>query len=86
MRWLIAIAIAVAAAAAYLYFNPDEQRRILTDTPLAPEPAPTTVYKWRDGDGNWQVSDKPPAKGDYEVRQYRGDVNVMPSVEPPEAE
>ncbi len=79
IRWIAVLVFALAGVAAWLWFNPDEQRRILADTPLAPAPTTTTVYKWRDANGNWQLGDRPPPTGDYEVMQYRGDTNVMPA-------
>lgn len=40
----------------------------------------TTLYKWRDAQGQWQVSDQPPPAGiKYETLNYHKDTNVIPS-------
>jgi hypothetical protein len=40
----------------------------------------TKAYRWRDKNGQWQLSDKPPAAGiDYEIVEYHKDTNVIPS-------
>ena len=44
------------------------------------KPKTTTVYKWRDAAGNWQISDQPPGNGtEYETLEYHRDANVMPA-------
>ena len=78
------IAAVAAAAAGYLYLvDPELGRRLLRGTPaasLAPPPAVTTVYKWRDATGSWQLTDRPPPAGTpYETVQARGARNVIPS-------
>ncbi len=90
MKVLLLIVLILAAAAAYIYLNPEDIRpwmqgtpveKILQGTPLEQAPAETTLYKWRDAAGQWQVSDKPPEGGvKYEVLRYRSDVNVVPSI------
>ncbi|MFZ1829276.1 MAG: DUF4124 domain-containing protein [Candidatus Competibacteraceae bacterium] len=37
------------------------------------------LYRWRDGQGQLQVTDKPPRDRLYETVQYRSDANVAPS-------
>ena len=40
----------------------------------------TTIYKWRDAQGNWQITDRPPPEGaPYEILKYRSDANILPS-------
>ena len=60
-----------------------KQSALLRGTPaasLAPPPAVTTVYKWRDATGSWQLTDRPPPAGTpYETVQARGARNVIPS-------
>ncbi|MGH8120312.1 MAG: DUF4124 domain-containing protein [Gammaproteobacteria bacterium] len=90
MKVLVSVVLILAAAAAYIYLNPEEIRpwlqgtpveQMLPGTPLEQSPAETTLYKWRDATGQWQVSDKPPEGGvKYEVLRYRSDVNVIPAV------
>jgi hypothetical protein len=41
----------------------------------------TTVYKWKDKDGNWQYSNtRPENVPDAEVKQFRSDENILPPV------
>jgi len=40
----------------------------------------TTVYKWRDTGGNWQITDSPPPAGTrFETLEYHSNTNVMPA-------
>ena len=80
-RWLLVLVIALAGIGAWLYLNPDEHRRLLADTPLAPKSSVTTAYKWKDASGTWQLTDTPPENGEYETLQYRGDDNIMPALD-----
>lgn len=89
MKIFIVIIVLLAAAAAYVYLHPEDVRNMLQGTPMEPlvrgtplaPPEETTLYKWRDANGQWQVSDKPPAGGiKYETLHYRSDVNVMPAL------
>ena len=79
-RWLVVVAavLVAAAGAGYLYYDQALARKLLEDTPFAPAPRVTTVYKWQDVKGNWQITDWPPA-GEiaYEVLEYHSDTNVM---------
>ena len=92
MKILVLVILLLAAAGGYLYLHPEVMEPLLRatplepllrGTPLEPPPAETTLYKWRDANGQWQVSDTPPAGGvKYEVLKYRSDVNVIPSSVP----
>lgn len=80
MRKLFLIIILLAAVGGgYFYLQPEVAKRWLKDTPLAPGPEITRVYKWQDAQGYWHVTDEPPPTGvEYEVTEYRDDVNVLP--------
>lgn len=81
MKWFVVLLSIVALLVAWFYFDPGSRQQWLAGTPLAPEPVITTVYKWRDDNGEWQLTDKPPAAGvGYERLQYHSDTNVMPLV------
>lgn len=87
MKVIFLIIVLAAAVGAWLYFNPDVQQELLKETPLATEPTTTQLYKWRDANGQWQVSDKPPTGNvEYEVMQYRSDTNVVPGLTEEELE
>ena len=81
--WLFAVAgvVVAAAGAGYLYYDRELAAKLLKGTPFAPAPRVTTVYKWQDTEGNWQITDRAPT-GEiaYEVLQYDSDTNVMPLV------
>lgn len=87
MKVIFLIIVLAAAVGAWLYFNPDVQQELLKEIPLATEPTTTQLYKWRDVNGQWQVSDKPPTGSvEYEVMQYRSDTNVVPGLTEEELE
>lgn len=82
MKILVALLVLVVAAGAYLYFETDVFDPMLGGTPLERRPAATHLYKWRDAQGEWHVSDEPPPAGTpYETLEYREDVNVLPRPE-----
>jgi len=78
---ILVIALCLGAGAAYVYyFERDLAERWLKNTPLEPKPMVTTIYKWRDAQGNWQITDRPPPEGaPYEILKYRSDANILPS-------
>lgn len=81
MKWLLFLILIIGALATWLYVDTDARQEWLGGTPLAPAAEVTTVYKWRDRQGNWQITDQPPPAGiEYERLQYRSDTNVMPLV------
>jgi len=64
----------------YLYQDP-ELREQLED--LSSEAGlskkTTSVYKWQNSRGEWQLTDQLPPEGiEYETLDYREDVNVLP--------
>ncbi len=82
--WIIVLFVVLCAAAGtayFYYFDRDRATRLLRDTPFAPAPVVTTVYKWQDAQGNWHITDQPPPAGTtYETLEYSSDSNVMPLV------
>ena len=81
LKFVAVLAVAAALGGGYLWFvDPELGRRVLRDTPLAPPPAITRAYKWRDAQGNWQLTDRPPPAGTpYETLEAHEGANVMPS-------
>ena len=79
---VLLLALVLLGAVAYVYFvQPEIARPWLQGTPLEPSASVTTVYKWQDAQGNWQLTDRPPPAGiQYRTIEYRGDTNVMPLV------
>ena len=81
MKSVIVLLLVVAAVAGWFYLEPDARRQWLADTPLAPSAEVTSVYKWRDNQGNWRITDTPPSADiESETLTYHGDTNVMPLV------
>ncbi len=78
---ILVIALCLGAGAAYVYyFERDLAARWLKNTPFEPKTTVTTIYKWRDAQGSWKVTDRPPPEGtSYEVLKYRSDANILPS-------
>lgn len=78
---LIITVLLMAAGAGYLYYDRELADKLLKNTPLEIPPRITTVYKWKDEHGSWQITDQPPL-GDtpYEMLEYSSDTNVMPLV------
>lgn len=85
--WLVVILILLmfgGGGAAYLfYIDRDLGRQLLGNTPLEPAATVTTAYKWKDSDGNWQITDRPPPEGTpYQTLNVSSDANVVPSFKP----
>ncbi|MCU0766915.1 MAG: DUF4124 domain-containing protein [Gammaproteobacteria bacterium] len=82
-RWpwvvLLLLALAASGVGAWLYLQRNEAPKWLKGSGLAPKPAPTVVYKWRDAQGAWHVTDAPPPEGtSFERLEYAHDQNVLP--------
>jgi hypothetical protein len=71
------------AGATLIHFFPDVAESWLGQTPLKPLLGETKpLYLWRDRQGQWQATDKPPPQGiPYEVKRYPIDANIMPSAQ-----
>jgi hypothetical protein len=69
------------AGATLIHFFPDVAESWLGQTPLKPLLGETKpLYLWRDRQGHWQATDKPPPQGiPYEVKRYPLDANIIPS-------
>lgn len=81
LKVLVVILIIASVAGGYLYLHPEAWKKWTKGTPLEPAPTVTRVYKWQDANGQWQVSDHlPPPGTKYEVLNYSGDENVVPSL------
>ena len=84
-KLLLILVLGAIGIGVYLYLHPDKAGEWLQGTPLAPEPEITRVYQWRDAQGGWRVTDRPPPAGiEYELKEYRADVNVLPLPAPSE--
>lgn len=79
---LFILAAILTAVAWYVYQDPQLSRKIEKEAKqlIPATPQTTTVYKWQDKAGHWQITDYPPPAGiSYETLKYQSDTNVMPS-------
>lgn len=82
---LVFILLVVAVAGGYLYLHPEIWKDWVKGTPLEPPAKQTTIYKWKNAEGQWQITDRPPTGNlDYETQTYRSDENIVPSLQVPE--
>jgi len=70
----------LATAALYIYQDEAVQKRLISKVhQVAPEFNKSTLYKWQNEKGEWQVTDKPPGKGiTYTSITSQDQINVMP--------
>ena len=79
---LLTIGLLVAGTAALWYLRPDLRPGWVPEAlPMSPS-ATITMYRWRDANGEWVVSDEPPsADVPFEEVSYRLDTNTLPALE-----
>ncbi len=76
--WILLIIVIAAAIAAYM--DPDIKNLILEST--GQTQTKSKVYKWKDSQGNWQISNTPPAKGiPYTEQEYLHNTNIVPPLQ-----
>ena len=81
-KFLFILAAILTAVAWYVYHDPQLSREVTKEVnQLIPnQQQTTTVYKWRNKAGRWQITDHPPPAGiSYETLEYQSDTNLMPS-------
>ena len=77
--WAIALLVAFGGVGGYFYLYPESLPEWVTRTSIGRDLQTTTVYKWQDASGAWQVSDQPPPAGtEYQLEKYTRDTNVLP--------
>ena len=71
----------VITTSLYIYLDEGLQKKLLGKVhQVAPELNQSTLYKWKNKKGVWQISDKPPSKGiAFTTITSQDQVNVMPS-------
>jgi len=81
-RYIVLLAI-IGTAALYVYQDEALQTKLLGKVhKIAPELNQSTLYKWKNNKGEWQITDKPPSKGvAFTTTTIQDQVNVMPSPE-----
>lgn len=71
----------IATTSLYIYLDKDLQIKLKEKIHLAaPELNQSTLYKWQNTKGEWQVTDKPPSKGTaFTIVKTQDQINIMPS-------
>ena len=79
-RYFILLVVVVTTAL-YIYQDETLQKKLLGEVhQVAPELNNSTLYKWQNNKGEWQISDKPPRKGiSFTSITSQDQINVMPS-------
>lgn len=80
LKYLILLSIIVTSAY-YLYQDEALQTKLMGKVhQVAPEINQSTLYKWQNNKGEWQITDKPPRKGiTFTTITSQDQVNIMPS-------
>ena len=79
---LFILAAILTAVVWYVYHDPKLSREVEKEVKqlIPAQQQTTTVYKWRNKAGHWQITDHPPPVGTiYETLEYQSDTNLMPS-------
>jgi len=74
------LVLLLAAGSALLYLYPDYRNRLVDSASAIVAPVSISrTYKWRDGTGQWQLTDSPPPEGvSFEILEHRPDENILP--------
>ena len=81
-KFLFILAAVLTAVVWYVYHDHQLSRKVKKEVKqlLPSQEKTTTVYKWRDERGNWQITDHPPPAGiSFETFKYQSNTNVVPS-------
>lgn len=81
---LLCVAILALAGWAWWYYAPDSLPEPLRKQLPVSKNANPVLYKWRDAQGRWQVTDQAPTDRPYETVRVDPNTNVLPSGVPPE--
>lgn len=83
--WLLGlVAILALSGWAWWYYAPDSLPEPLRKQLPVSKNANPVLYKWRDAQGRWQVTDQAPTDRPYETVLVDPNTNVLPSGVPPE--
>ena len=82
MKLKYAILFVIIAVVAFFFYEDDALREKLIGKvhQVAPELNNSTLYKWKNNKGEWQITDKPPQKGiTFTTITSQDQINIMPS-------
>lgn len=73
--------IIIATASLYIYQDETLRTKLMGKVhQVAPELNKSTLYKWQNSKGEWQITDKPPSKNvKFTTITSQDQTNVMPS-------
>ncbi len=73
--------IVIAVASFFIYQNEALQTKLMSKVhQIAPELNQSTLYKWKNSKGEWQITDKPPHKDIiFTTITSQDQINIMPS-------
>ncbi len=80
LKYFILLSI-IATAALYLYLDDALFTKLMGKVhQVAPELNKSTLYKWKNSKGEWQITDKPPHKGIiFTTITSQDQINIMPA-------
>ncbi|VAW91348.1 hypothetical protein MNBD_GAMMA21-351 [hydrothermal vent metagenome] len=81
-KWLLILFIGLVVASYFAYQDPGLRAYFQkhTDDILPAAVTQMQAYRWQDKNGQWQLSDMPPANGiPYETVEYHKNTNVIPT-------
>jgi len=81
MKFKYIILLGVIGAASFYFYQDNTLRSKFMGKvhQLAPELNQSTLYKWQNNKGEWQITDKPPGKGiAFTTVNSQDQINVMP--------
>lgn len=84
MRKAIAIAVVLLGAAGWAWWRyaPDTLPGFVADRVVRSPEANPPLYKWRDAQGQWHITDQPPTDRPFEEVRVDPRLNVVPTVVP----
>jgi hypothetical protein len=81
LKPLVVVSVVLGGVGTYLYFNQGLIAPYLEGTSFQFPPTVTVAYKWRDAEGNLQLTGTPPLAGTpFETIRVNSSQNVMPLV------
>ena len=79
MRFVWLLVLLLFAAGVYVYLDPGLKSQLLNRTSGLGKPGTVQAYKWRNTQGEWQLTDTLPPEGiAYERLEHRSDENILP--------
>ena len=74
---VLLLVVAIVGTVAYWWRNPDQQPSWVADWIPNDDRAVTVMYRWQTANGQWHISDQPPAQGEFEVVEVVRGTNVV---------